>query len=73
MYIHWLTNEHTSPCMSMTGTFLDFGTEEYTRVIFLRTEEYIKTEEDSLFSSSVYSVSPFFCCLLTSFCITLVS
>jgi hypothetical protein len=52
MYIYRLTDEHTSLRMSVTGTFLGFSTDEYIRVIFLGTEEYIKTEEDTLFSYS---------------------
>jgi hypothetical protein len=35
------------------GIFLDFGTEEYSSVIFLGTEKYNKTEEDTLFSCSM--------------------
>jgi hypothetical protein len=35
------------------GIFLDFGTEEYSSVIFLGIEEYDKTKVDTLFSCSV--------------------
>jgi hypothetical protein len=52
-YIHRLTDKHTSLCMLVTSTLPGFGTEEYIRVIFLGTGEYIKTEEDTLFSCSV--------------------
>jgi hypothetical protein len=39
------------------GIFYGFGTEEYSIVIFLSTEEYIYTEEDTLFSCSVSNYS----------------
>jgi hypothetical protein len=39
-------------CLSVLGTFLGFGTEEYSSVIFLGTDEYNKTEEHTLFSCS---------------------
>jgi hypothetical protein len=39
-------------CSSVAGTFLDFGTEEYSRVIFLGTEKYKITEKYTLFSCS---------------------
>jgi hypothetical protein len=45
-------NEHTDLRTSVTDTFLDFGTEEYIRVIFLNTDEYIKIEKDTIFSYS---------------------
>jgi hypothetical protein len=38
--------------LSVLGTFLGFGTEEYSSVIFLGTDEYNKTEGHTLFSCS---------------------
>jgi hypothetical protein len=51
-YIRQLTDEHTSLCTLVPGTFLGFSTEEYIRVIFLGTEEYIKIKKDTMFSCS---------------------
>jgi hypothetical protein len=39
--------------MSVPGIFLGFGTDEYSSIIFLGTEEYNKDEEDTMFSYSV--------------------
>jgi hypothetical protein len=55
-YIHRLTDEYTSLRSSMPGIFLDFGTEEYSSIIFLVTEEHKKTKEDTLFSCSVPTI-----------------
>jgi uncharacterized membrane protein len=36
-------------CSSVENIDVGFGTEEYSIVIFLGTEEYTKTEKDTLF------------------------
>jgi hypothetical protein len=41
-YIHQLTNEYSGLCSSVIAIFLGFGTKEYSSVVFLCTEEYIK-------------------------------
>jgi hypothetical protein len=47
-----VTDKYTGLYSSVSGIFLGFGTEEYSSVIFLGTEEYKKPEEDTLFSCS---------------------
>jgi hypothetical protein len=47
-----LINEYSGLYFSVPSTFLDFGTKEFSSVIFLGTKEYKISEEDILFSSS---------------------
>jgi hypothetical protein len=59
-YIRRLIDLYYHIYSSVPGIFLGFGTEEYSSVIFLGTEEYNKTEECTLFSYSdipCYSLS----------------
>jgi hypothetical protein len=51
-YICQLTNEYSGLHSSVPNSFINFGTKEYSSVIFLGTEEYKKTEEGTLFSYS---------------------
>jgi hypothetical protein len=51
-YICRLTNEYTGLSFSVHATFLGAGTEEYSLVIFLDTEEYNVNEECTLVSYS---------------------
>jgi hypothetical protein len=53
MYICWLTDEYRGLYSSVSSTFLSFGIEEYSSVIFFGIEEYKKPEEDIMFSCSV--------------------
>jgi hypothetical protein len=52
MHIHRLTEEYSELYSSVPSTFLSLGTEEFSSVILLGTEEYKKTEEDTMFSYS---------------------
>jgi hypothetical protein len=49
-YICWLTDEYSGLYSSVPSTFLNFGTEEFSSIIFLSTEEYKNLKEDALFS-----------------------
>jgi hypothetical protein len=53
MYICWLTDEYRGLYSSMPITFLSFGIEEYSSVIFFDIEKYKKPEEDIMFFCSV--------------------
>jgi elongation factor P hydroxylase len=43
-------------CSSVNDIFLDVGTKEYNTIIFLGTDEYIYTKEDTIFSCSVAKI-----------------
>jgi hypothetical protein len=51
-YIHRLTGEYSGLYSSVSSTFLGFGTEKSSSVIFLRTEKYKKIKKGTLFSCS---------------------
>jgi hypothetical protein len=48
-YIHLLANKYSGLYSLVLSTFLGFGTEEYSSVLLLSTEEYKETEEGTCF------------------------
>jgi hypothetical protein len=54
-FVSYLTNI-VAQYSSVNGISLGVSTEAYSTVIFLDTEEYIHTEEDTLFSCSACSI-----------------